>query len=322
MLVCRILPFLACLSWVYAWETEDHEIFDLQDALVGIEPKGDFYSILEIPRSAELAEINRAYRKKSLAFHPDKTKDPKLRKLHTILTSISTILKDSDLRIRYDEHLARGFPTWRGTGYYYSRYKPGIFVAIFAILFFISVAQYIIAWIFYYREKKEINDYMNTLNELTLVQLKKHFQKLAKKSKTDANSESTTTIPTINKHSLKNSTPLELLIASGEVDKSEFVAHKPLLTNVALVQVPLGIFTWLKNLPQAMQKSKGSVDSASSGKSAVKSASGKSSARNSIVEQARRKRRTKGNSANKNEYDDYEVNDDSDTSIVWNNKSK
>ncbi|OAJ45006.1 hypothetical protein BDEG_28176 [Batrachochytrium dendrobatidis JEL423] len=163
---------------------------------------------------------------------------------------------------------------------------------------------------------------MNTLNELTLVQLKKHFQKLAKKSKTDANSESTTTIPTINKHSLKNSTPLELLIASGEVDKSEFVAHKPLLTNVALVQVPLGIFTWLKNLPQAMQKSKGSVDSASSGKNAVKSASGKSSARNSIVEQARRKRRTKGNSANKNEYDDYEVNDDSDTSIVWNNKSK
>ncbi|KAL2915401.1 hypothetical protein HK105_205017 [Polyrhizophydium stewartii] len=252
-LLCALALLLALLLAagprpVRAWETEDQQIFDLQETLRSIEPAGDFYSVLEVPRSASVADINRAYRKKSMLYHPDKTSDPKLRKLHTLLTSMSSILKDDEMRKRYDGHLARGFPTWRGSGYYYDKYKPGLFTVVFFILFFVSVAQYIVGWIFYYREKQRIAEHVEALNELSYVQLKKHFQKRvlatgargpsapaagpaadddAKKAKAEGS-------PNLSKRALKSATPFELLLASGEIDRNEFTVRKPSLTDVAI----------------------------------------------------------------------------------------
>ena len=47
---------------------------------------------------------------------------------------IAAILKGSG-RERYDHFLSNGFPKWRGTGYYYARYRPGlgtVLVGLFA----------------------------------------------------------------------------------------------------------------------------------------------------------------------------------------------
>ena len=41
------------------------------------------------------------------------------------LTVIAKILQE-DGRERYDHFLANGFPRWRGTGYYYARFRPGL----------------------------------------------------------------------------------------------------------------------------------------------------------------------------------------------------
>jgi curved DNA-binding protein CbpA len=41
------------------------------------------------------------------------------------LTVVANILKGEG-RERYDHFLNNGFPTWRGTGYYYTRYRPGL----------------------------------------------------------------------------------------------------------------------------------------------------------------------------------------------------
>jgi DnaJ homolog subfamily C member 1 len=39
---------------------------------------------------------------------------------------ISTILRKKESRERYDFFYKNGVPKWRGTGYYYSRFRPGL----------------------------------------------------------------------------------------------------------------------------------------------------------------------------------------------------
>lgn len=74
-------------------------------------------------------------------MHPDKNPSPEAKELHPLLTSIQAILKDEDMRKRYDAFLAKGFPIWTKAGYFYSKYKPGVGTAVVFILFFISVGK-------------------------------------------------------------------------------------------------------------------------------------------------------------------------------------
>lgn len=113
--------------------------------------------------SASQDEITKAYRKKSKSMHPDKAKQafiasrakpppkttgqkgkkpgvhvskpPSEREIrdavkqaterHARLSVVAEILKGEG-RERYDYFLANGFPRWRGTGYYYARFRPGL----------------------------------------------------------------------------------------------------------------------------------------------------------------------------------------------------
>lgn len=51
---------------------------------------------------------------------------------------IHKILRD-ERRDRYDHFLSKGFPKWRGTGYYYSRFRPNLLMVL-ALLLILSVA--------------------------------------------------------------------------------------------------------------------------------------------------------------------------------------
>ena len=125
-------------------------------------------------KTASQDDINKAFRKKSRLLHPDKAKQsfiasrahatPKLNILgqqkkpgvhvskgpsdseirdvvkkaserFARLGVIASILKGSE-RERYDHFLSNGFPAWKGTGYYYARYRPGlgsVLVGLFTI---------------------------------------------------------------------------------------------------------------------------------------------------------------------------------------------
>ncbi|KAH7105544.1 DnaJ-domain-containing protein [Auriculariales sp. MPI-PUGE-AT-0066] len=130
---------LACiLASALAWDKEDYEIFDLQSGIEATEGKGiTFYSWLDVPSTASSSEIAKAYRKKSLQLHPDKNPGVKdIEARYARLGVVQKILR-SENRERYDFFYKNGFPRWRGTGYYYSRFRPGV-VTVLAFLTLIT----------------------------------------------------------------------------------------------------------------------------------------------------------------------------------------
>ncbi|KAI1751995.1 hypothetical protein F4782DRAFT_165363 [Xylaria castorea] len=157
-LVAILTPFTA------AWSKEDREIFRVRDELSTHEGHNvTFYGFLGVAPAASQDEINKAYKRKSRALHPDKvrqqlmadrakqnkvkgvkvTKSPtqsqikaavkKASERQTRLSIVTNVLRGPG-RDRYDHFLKNGFPTWKGTEYYYSRYRPGLGTVLFGCL--------------------------------------------------------------------------------------------------------------------------------------------------------------------------------------------
>lgn len=124
-----ILVFLSSLAAVCAWTKEDYEIFDLVSDLEAAEGKGTtFYSHLNVGPGATTQQITKAYRKKSLELHPDKNIGVKdIEKRFARLGVIAQILRSPEQRERYNFFYKNGVPRWRGTGYYYTRFRPTLF---------------------------------------------------------------------------------------------------------------------------------------------------------------------------------------------------
>lgn len=129
------------------WSPQDYEIFNLNDKIKqDIGNDITFYSWLGLTKgsSSTLQEITKAYRKKSRTLHPDKVggSSSKLKKQaeerFQRLSLVGNILRDNSLRQRYDYFLAKGFPKWKGTGYYYSKFRPGFFLTVFVLYLLIS----------------------------------------------------------------------------------------------------------------------------------------------------------------------------------------
>ncbi|KAI0750703.1 DnaJ-domain-containing protein [Daedaleopsis nitida] len=161
MRVLNLIAFLAVLvTAVLAWTKEDHEIFDLVSALQKAEGKGtSFYSWLDVSPSASTPEISKAYRKKSLQLHPDKNKGVKnAHERFARLGVIAAILRDSAKRERYDFFYKNGVPVWRGTGYYYSRFRPGLGTVLVFLILATSGVQYLVQKMNYNRDLKRIEE--------------------------------------------------------------------------------------------------------------------------------------------------------------------
>jgi len=71
------------------------------------------------------------------SFSPDK--NPGVKGIHerfARLGVVATILRNKESRKRYDFFYKNGVPKWRGTGYYYSRFRPGLGVIGFLTSFY------------------------------------------------------------------------------------------------------------------------------------------------------------------------------------------
>ncbi|KAK1236485.1 hypothetical protein PQX77_000262 [Marasmius sp. AFHP31] len=144
---------------VLAWEKEDHEIFDLVSAVEASEGKGTtFYSWLDVPSTASTGEIAKAYRKLSMQLHPDKNRGKKnIHERFARLGVVSTILRNKESRKRYDFFYKNGVPKWRGTGYYYSRFRPGLGTVMVFLIILTSSMQYLVQRMTYKRDLERID---------------------------------------------------------------------------------------------------------------------------------------------------------------------
>ena len=154
---------------------------------------------LGIKRSASQEDINKAFRKKSRLIHPDKAKQsfiasktkatPKINLLgqkkkpgihvskgpteteireavknaserFARLGVIANILKGPG-RERYDHFLANGFPKWKGTGYYYARFRPGLGSVLIG-LFIVGggLVHYVVLYLSWKRQKGFVELYI------------------------------------------------------------------------------------------------------------------------------------------------------------------
>ncbi|KAK7113286.1 dnaJ homolog subfamily C member 10-like [Littorina saxatilis] len=78
-------------------------------ASVCITLAGDFYAILGVEKSASAKEIRKAFKKLAISTHPDKnTDDPEAHNKFLIITRAYEVLKDEELRKKYDLHGEEG----------------------------------------------------------------------------------------------------------------------------------------------------------------------------------------------------------------------
>ncbi|KAK7470550.1 hypothetical protein VKT23_001975 [Stygiomarasmius scandens] len=159
MRLALLFTFFAVLATaVLAWEKEDHEIFDLVSAVESSEGKGTtFYSWLDVPSTASTNEISRAYRKMSMQMHPDKNPgNKKMAERFARLGVVAAILRNQESRKRYDFFYKNGVPKWRGTGYYYSRFRPGLGSVFVFLIILTSALQYMVQRMNYKRDLERI----------------------------------------------------------------------------------------------------------------------------------------------------------------------
>lgn len=179
LVLCLFAAFAA------AWTKEDHEIFRLRDEVVAYNgPNVTFYDLLGVKPSASQDELTKAYRKRSREAHPDKVrksfdakrvlenkkKGKKVTKAATKkeidafmkeataayqrLSVVATVLKGPS-RERYDHFLRNGFPKWRGTGYYYERFRPGLGSVILGLLVVMGGGMHYFALVMGWKRRRE-----------------------------------------------------------------------------------------------------------------------------------------------------------------------
>lgn len=83
-------------------------LFVLLNCLVGTALGVDYYKLLGVSRDATIKEIKKAYRQKSLEFHPDKNKEESAAEKFAEIARAYEVLSDEDKKTIYDRHGEEG----------------------------------------------------------------------------------------------------------------------------------------------------------------------------------------------------------------------
>jgi DnaJ family protein C protein 1 len=129
-------------------------VFDLVE-----EVNRNFYEFMEIKPDASSAEIRKAYKKLALILHPDKNTSPDADVQFRQLAGIYEVLKDKELRARYDLVLVEGLPDWRMPAYYFRRMrKIGLAEGLAYLLVIATGIQYCMNYAAHWERKFTISE--------------------------------------------------------------------------------------------------------------------------------------------------------------------
>ncbi|KAI9027870.1 hypothetical protein DFJ74DRAFT_505875 [Hyaloraphidium curvatum] len=213
-------------------------IFDLHDYVEkALGPGTTFYQAIGVESSASERDISRAWRKLALTLHPDKNPDKAAQELYQHLTSVVELLKDPEGRERYDLHLRVGIPKWRGTGYFYHRYRPSLGVVMVFLAIFATVVQFISGWAKYAYDKYQLAQIMEEVNQINVGKLRRNVKKQTGGS--------------VNRSELKSQTPLELIAEAHGISVDHLKPTKPRMRDIWLFTLPVWLVRTVYNLPSS-----------------------------------------------------------------------
>lgn len=144
----QLIIFLYLLYTSNAWNTDDLALYDLVE-----EVNENFYEFFGLEKEATTQEVKKAYRRLSLEWHPDRSdKENTVEKFRQIV-SIYEVLKNPEMRDRYDQILENGLPDWRSGVYYYRRArKVSLFEAFVLLITIFTGVHYLMLWGTYYEK--------------------------------------------------------------------------------------------------------------------------------------------------------------------------
>ncbi|CAH8453778.1 unnamed protein product [Schistosoma turkestanicum] len=144
---------------VSAWDSGELQMFDLVE-----EVKENFYDFLGVPQTADIPEIKRAYRKLSTKLHPDRNPDdPTAEQQFRRLVGIYEVLKDPELRAKYDEVLVNGLPSWRTPVFYFRKLRKMSNYELFGLFFgMATVIHYAALWGSVFEKRLTLEDQLST----------------------------------------------------------------------------------------------------------------------------------------------------------------
>lgn len=144
---------------INAWDSDELQMFDLVE-----EVKENFYDFFGVSQTADVSEIKRTYRKLSAKLHPDKNPDdPNAEDKFRRLVGIYEVLKNSELRAKYDEVLENGLPSWRTPVFYFRKLRKMSNYELFGLFFgMATVIHYAALWGSVFEKRLTLEDQLST----------------------------------------------------------------------------------------------------------------------------------------------------------------
>ena len=144
----------------------DHckDMFDLVE-----EVGATFYEYISIDPSATKKEINKQYRTLAKTWHPDRNDSETAGDNFRKLAAVTEVLKNEELRERYDRVLVEGLPSWRSKAYYMRKLRKMSATEVFILVTVIATTIHYCAMWGSYLEKKMILGMLSQFCKLTNI---------------------------------------------------------------------------------------------------------------------------------------------------------
>lgn len=140
---------------------DEMDLFDLVE-----EVGANFYEFIGVPQDATTREIKKQYRQLSLKWHPDKNDTETASDNFRKLAQIVEVLKNEELRERYDRVLVEGLPNWRSAAYYMRKMRKMSATEIFLLIAVTATTiHYCTMWGSYWEKKMILADHIDAVSK-------------------------------------------------------------------------------------------------------------------------------------------------------------